>query len=198
MDRKTFIKTIPIAALGSLLFSSCSKSLKGKEITLPAFPALPTTSDSRLLSRREIESFIFSKANELQLVRYPSIEMFDNEYIIMDHDWMKSMMDWWESFKFAYNIRYEAETFDCDDFARTLVTFCNLAMIAHNKPKAQPVIGTISVRSEQPFAGVKARGNHQLNFFVSNKGIFVLEPQNSKIVELDKYPNITSIYKITI
>ena len=121
----------------------------------------------------------------------------DENYVIVDHEWMLDFIAWWDRLKFLFNINYVEEGFDCDNFADFISI---VADFSNRKIRAELLIGSISVKQNKPFGGEPAGGYHALNFFVSDKGIFILEPQGklSSVIELDKYPNKASIYKIDL
>jgi hypothetical protein len=108
--------------------------------------------------------------------------------------WLKAYAAWYLEFLFRMNARYRADAFDCDDFARTFSTFTRTARGAGID--ARPLIGMALVRQDRAWAGQAAGGHHAVVIAATDRGWMVVEPQNGRMVRLDRYPNAETIYFI--
>lgn len=118
----------------------------------------------------------------------------DRNFEVPTHDSMKRFIN--SVNRLYWNmplLRYHPEFFDCDNFARMAVTLGDLATLSNEeeiKPfKGQVAIMRIYVNQKNEWAGVPAGGGHALNIFISDRGVFVYEPQNGRIIEAENYPN---------
>lgn len=118
----------------------------------------------------------------------------DAKYIKVDHQWMLETIQELMELKKYFKIKFTEESWDCDNFANAAVVVTNL-VASYSELKAQVLVGRIDVRQEYDWAGVKA-GYHALCFFVSEKGIFVFEPQDGTVIDIQHYPNKDYIYKV--
>lgn len=201
MHRRTLINLLGVGTMG-VLISGCSPS--ADTINIPKFPAFKPGLDSNgnpIIYTREqvishIKNVLVPKVNPAIIT---DIEANDAKYVLVDHDWMISLIDWWSKFKWIVGVEYKNESFDCDNFARFLSSIAMLTsdITSSYKIPAQLMLGTISVFQKEPFGRVDASGGtHMLNFFVSEKGIFILEPQSNFFISYDKYPNVRWIYQV--
>lgn len=163
---------------------------------LPSFkPALSEDGSPMILTKREIRKTI----EEIRAIHGHTIEYEvysqDGEYVVVDHEWMLELIKWWDNLKYTMDIKYLKQGFDCDNFAAFLSI---VADFSNQSVQAEILIGSVSVFQHNKFGFVPAGNKHALNFFVSDRGIFILEPQGprSSISELEKYPNLKSIYFI--
>jgi hypothetical protein len=163
----------------------------------PARVAMTEEGKPQIVTRDDVAETIWELSQQYEIKFSYRFLSQDSKYVVVDHDWMLEFVDWWNRVKFLFGIKYVAEGFDCDNFS----DFVSIAADFSNRDiQAELLIGSIQVQQKYAFGGVPSGGNHALNFFVSNKGIFVLEPQggSSVIIELDKYPNKTTIYQIDL
>jgi len=197
MNRKTFIGLL---ALGGLV--GCQPQGDTIEISrLPRFkPALDDQLNPIILSKSEVKSAISDLSDVINPNAFYSVTSHDRNYVLVDHDWMLELIKWWESLKWSIGLTYTKEGFDCDNFAKLLSSIAYLsAGLTDTEYNAQLLLGTISVYNKKSFGGIRGGDDaHMLNFFVSNKGIFILEPQSGSVIEYSKYPNIKWIYNVAL
>lgn len=165
-----------IYSLVLLLLSGCSNETR-IELGTEIFPS------------RELRQFVQAKTVELGC-EVPDIISASKKYVKVDHASLLSTFNtFWRS-----QPSPAAESYDCDAFADAFVVF--VRQNVNHEVKAKVAVGTISVIQDVEWANIKAGGMHRLNVFVSEKGIFVLEPQNMTFCKLDDYPNLKGIFRI--
>ena len=64
--------------------------------------------------------------------------------------------------------------------------------------RAQPLVARIDVQQAQPFGGIPAVGAHSLNAVLTDRGIYVVEPQTRALAPLAAYPNRGQIFRVRI
>jgi hypothetical protein len=199
MLKNIFKFLFALLSLSGLLFWGCQP--KTDTIEIPILPTLEVAKDEAgqpiIISSWDASRHIAVLVEKYDAAYTPDFLKQDGQYAVVDHEWMMEFIDWWDKTKFLFGISYLEQGFDCDNFADFISI---IADFTNKSIKAELFIGSISVYQKAGFGFVPAGGRHALNFFVSDKGIFVLEPQGSRstIIELDKYPNKTTIYKIDL
>ena len=149
---------------------------------------MPNTNTS-YINMRDIQKFIKDKAP-----KNCDIIISDEKYVKVDHQWMLETIQQLMELKQYFKIKFTEEAFDCDNFANTAVVVTNI-VASYSELKAQVLVGRIDVRQEISWGGIRD-GYHALCFFVSEKGIFIFEPQNGQVIDIQRYPNKNTIYRI--
>jgi hypothetical protein len=98
-----------------------------------------------------------------------------------------------------YQLSYERETFDCDNFSDLFVTVYNFS--SHNRSNrtaAQVAVATVVVEQVKNFADISYGSDswHSLNLVWTSSGWFIVEPQNGTYISLESYPNKNTIKAI--
>jgi len=126
--------------------------------------------------------------------------LLDEEYAIIKHEWMvKTFLPFYRDSVSTLKtvVSGEKEGADCDEFGLFLRQMTGLAgIVAHsNAPAAAQVV----VFQSKEFSGVgRTRERHAVGLFLTDRGWFVLEPQNaSALVPIDAYVNRRGIQYIT-
>lgn len=156
-----------IVGLASLFATACS-SRSG--LTIPPLPAWPTTAQPEKIPafRVAVES----------LIAFPSahVSHADNTYTLVPHSWLVEYLDWTTRVAWLAGMKYTAESWDCDDFARGFDLMAGRAA-AKAGLVAAPLVARVMV--EDPKLGL-----HELNGVVTDRGRFIVEPQPGAALRL--------------
>lgn len=127
--------------------------------------------------------------------------LLDARYAVIKHDWLvRRFVPFYRDAVAALREAADgggAEGADCDDFGMFLRHMAGLSgMLAGS---AQPSAAQVIVFQDRSFSGVgRTRERHAIGLFLTEKGWFVLEPQNaSALVPLDTYANKDGIQYIS-
>ncbi len=164
-------------------------SEKTADISWPAF--VPSQKHGQTATPTPIETFReeFSQLAQAD----PNFEHVDEAYLPVHHGWFLKFIDWYLEAVRSAGIVYEVDVWDCDNFALGLSSFANLAAAQAGFYQKNALVGWFTVHNVETWAGVPSHTNHALVLFQSEKGIFVVEPQNGKIIKLNHYPNAAYI-----
>lgn len=89
------------------------------------------------------------------------------------------------------------ESNDCDNFALAARLFANMA--AMRARSAEPVVGIATVFHVLPWATLPPTfENHEVLLFYTERGWFVMEPQNAHVGPLATYPNRDRMLFLTL
>lgn len=131
------------------------------------------------------------------------VDTSDAKFSPVSHEWAMQLVAWSHNAVQALSVRtdsgrlYAVDTFDCDKFAKAFSLAAELSA-GRKMSGAQVLVGRIFVEQRHPFGGVSAGGYHALNFFVSERGVYVVEPQTAKTSPLSEYPNKQFVYSVKI
>jgi len=170
----------------SLAFFGCSTT----GITVPRVPAWVPTAAPQVTQAQVI-------AECSRLAPFAVVETSDATFTPLAHAWIERAADWTWHFAKATGIVYTAESFDCDKFALGFALAANIAS-SRAGVKAQPLLARIHVLQTVAWGGAPAGGAHAINGFLSERGIYVLDPQSRALVPLADYPNRAGIFRIKI
>ena len=109
------------------------------------------------------------------------VDIVDRDYVGVDYsfvtgDFTKAL---WSAKRFFGIYGWEAESFDCDDFARAAAA---LAQYLHHKTAGRPK-DTALAFGELWYRKDNGEG-HAINIFVDAGNVFKFEPQTASFVEL--------------
>ena len=126
--------------------------------------------------------------------------LFDTNYAVIDHYWLERKflpfyrdavadLRGWAS--------RENEGSDCDNYGMFLRQMIGLAGIGARSD--EPAAAQLIVFQNRAFSGLgRTREKHCLGLFLTNKGWYVLEPQNgAELIKLSRYANRKTIRYIT-
>lgn len=126
--------------------------------------------------------------------------LLDARYAVIKHDWLvRRFLPFYRSSVGALREAIDGggnEGADCDDFGMFLRHSAGIAgMLAGS---AQPSAAQVIVFQDRSFSGVgRTRERHCIGLFLTDKGWYVLEPQNAAaLVALDDYANKNGIQYI--
>jgi hypothetical protein len=177
-------------ALAALLAFSCATTGGGR-VSVPAVPAWVAPAAVQGYTANEV---IVECA---RLAPYALVETSDQTFTPISHEWLQAACSWSWSFLKATGITFTAESFDCDKFALGFAYAANVAA-SRAGVHAQPLLARVFVTQGEAFGGVPAGGGHAVNGFLSDRGLFILEPQTRTLIPLADYPNRDRIFRIKI
>ena len=160
--------------------------LRNGSIILPPLPKWPA----------EGRAFVFIHEAHAAITKHSPNCVFsgqkDMRFIVVPHSALKEVIAW--TLRLQNQLGgFISESRDCDDFADAFD--CAVSwMAAKARISAAPLVGNISVRQVQSFAGVPQGGGHALNCVMTDQGLYIVEPQNGQACHIDEYPNRASIF----
>lgn len=127
--------------------------------------------------------------------------LLDAHYSVIKHEWLvKEFMPYYQ--KEVETLKDVAkgggeEGADCDDFCIFLRQMIGLAGIVGHT--AGPAAAQVVVFQAKAFSGVgRTRERHAIGLFLTERGWFVLEPQNAtELVPIESYSNNRTLQYIT-
>jgi hypothetical protein len=152
-----------------------------------------------------------------RVVRIGDIE--DTQYSIPTHETIISLLKWAAVQRDhalprnGQNRVYQSQTGDCDNFARWAVFGADLGAL-RGRLSGQVLVSRFNVMQLNAFGQVPAGGAHALNWFASDRGIWVFEPQSfpasgsiaqvakwesgvgSRLIPVNDYPNLDGVYYV--
>lgn len=131
----------------------------------------------------DMEKFVYNKL------------LSDVPLIVPDSQWMKDLLATYTSFITAERIRAEADTWDCENFSSMLSSITTVSVWRAGHFDTRAAVGWIKVNGKHGWAGIPS-GTHALMFAVTGSGIFVIEPQNGRYIQLADYPNCHDIKEV--
>lgn len=156
-----------------LAFAGCSTH---SGLTIPPLPAWPTGTQSEKVSAFAVA--IHSR------VQFPEahVSHADSVYVVVPHTWLVEYLDWTTRVARLAGMKYTAESWDCDDFARGFDLMAGRAA-AKAGVVAAPLVARVVIEDPK-------LGRHELNGVVTDRGRFIVEPQPGaalRLISLDKY-----------
>lgn len=174
-----------------LAFSGCVAAGDAGTINLRRVPAWIEPSPARTYTQAEVAAGI------REILPFVAIDTTDATFTAVSHEWLTQTIEWTRDTAVRTGLGlYVGESWDCDKFALAFALPANIAA-QRARVSAQPLVARIYVRQLVPFAGVRD-GIHALNAFLSDRGIFVYEPQNRTLVPLAQYPNTQGIFRVRL
>jgi hypothetical protein len=156
-------------------------------ITLPAPPAWEQSTAAALWSIEEIQAE-FAKVTTTP----PQVNFVRSQFLQPDHQWMMRFKTWFRGLEKPLKMKFEDQLWDCDNYANCFVAFADLLALRAGETRAAFCVGFATVYYERPWAGVR-RGAHAVVIVGTNRGLFVIEPQDGSIVSLREFPNRNTI-----
>ena len=149
---------------------------------IPAFEA--ATGKSAVLTLDQVRARFTAAGANWPIMRHRS-----KEFVVLDHGWLHRFLEWQQHFRWKFDFEYQAELMDCDDFSLGMVAFVDLAMLRSGSQSSAALVGRLVVHQAVTWANVSAGALHEVVLVATGRGLFVVEPQNGQMVELENYPN---------
>lgn len=189
MNRPLII-ALALCALAHL--SGCASPAQSDAVTLPKVPAWRTATDARTFSSAEVGLSV------AEIAPRAALDIADSSFVPVSHEWLEQAVVWARDAAWRTDLNtYVPEAWDCDDFASAFALVAKISAKRANV-RAQPLLARIYVVQEKAFGNVPAGGRHALCAFLSDRGLFVLEPQSFALVPLAQYPNRHAITDVKI
>lgn len=128
----------------------------------------------------------------------PRVSCRFEAYSAVDHAWMRELVAWFRKEAEHLHLDFRPESWDCDDFSKSLNAFADLAQLGSPTVDAPRLIGRLVVEQRHPWAGTPAGGTHEVIVFRSEKAWWVCEPQSGEMVSLLLYPNRAHVREILL
>lgn len=126
--------------------------------------------------------------------------LLDDRYAVIDHRWLEQqfMPAYQAATKEVFRVAANTgDASDCDSFGMFLRQMVGLAgIIGHTE---EPAAAQVIVLQNAAFSGVaRTRENHSVGLFLTDRGWYVLEPQNAtELVAFHRYANRHTIRYVT-
>lgn len=147
--------------------------------------ARPTVKD--ILSRIEM----MHELREQGVMTLPTVN--DHKYVIPQHTWVRNDYNrYFDSYIYYLGAEYNAEGMDCDNFAN----FYRQNLVLANLKAGGARLGDVpcaTIVVNQRDKGIF----HALNLIRTNRGWFVIEPQDGTLTQLKSYRYLRDITKVT-
>lgn len=215
---------ISIAILGCLFLSGCNATYSENYQTVKMPPAMRykatevnydyainhsnteqnTTPTNAILQSspsmrgiRQDNATMLSRIDLMQELRTQGLLILptvnDHKYVIPQHSWVNGdYSSYFDSYIYYLGAEYNAEGMDCDNFAdfyRQNLVLANLK--AGGARQGDVPCATIVVNQRDK--GIY----HALNLMRTNRGWFVIEPQDGTFTKLSSYQYLRNITKVT-
>jgi len=161
---------------------------KGAYLRLPPPPAWKNTDGAGLLSLDDLTA-AFARVTSTP----PQINHLHSEFLRPSSAWVKRYTAWFGKLERPLRMRFEAEQWDCDNYAACYVTFADLLTLRAGEARASLAVGWASVFYRQPFAGIPAGGAHAIVIIAASDGLYIIEPRDGTTIALEKFPNRDTI-----
>ncbi len=164
------------------------------EVRMPeAFvPATMNDGSPRYITAREIRAELKRQSSDF-------VELFWNsdieQFIVPRHDWLVHLTQYYLTFLKSNRLRGKAESWDCENYSSLLNAFATLRIWRAGFYDTRGAIGWLQVDAKQEWAGLPA-AKHALMFAITEKGFFIIEPQNGQFIQLEEYPNKKHIQEV--
>ena len=152
-------------------------------VTLPPPPAWDQAVAATLWSIEDIQAE-FAKVTSTP----PQVNFVRTKFLLPDHTWMTRFKTWFGKLEKPLKISFENQLFDCDNYANCFVAFADLLALRAGETRAAFCVGWAAVYYQRPFAGIRS-GAHAVVIVGTQRGLFVVEPQDGSIVALRDFPN---------
>lgn len=113
---------------------------------------------------------------------------FITQFIVPNHVWLKQLLEGYDQFLSVVGVRAKADMWDCENYSGMLNSLTTLQIWRAGYLDTRAAIGWIKVAAKKEWAGLPG-ALHALMFAVTDKGIFIIEPQNGQYISLSDYPN---------
>ncbi len=157
-------------------------------------PALKADGTPRYTSITEIQSTFRQFSPDLEKFVYNRL-LSDVPLIVPDSQWMKDLLATYSTFITAERISAEADTWDCENFSSMLSSITTVSVWRAGHFDTRAAVGWLKVNGKHGWAGIPS-GTHALMFAATASGIFIIEPQNGRYIQLADYPNCHYIKEV--
>lgn len=156
-------------------------------VTLPKPPAWDQAAPATLWTIEDIQAE-FARVTKTP----PQVNFVRTKFLQPDHAWMTRFKAWFGNLEKPLKMRFEDQLWDCDNYANCFVAFADLLALRAGETRGAFCVGWAAVYYQRPFAGVRS-GPHAVVIVGTQRGLFVVEPQDGSMVALREFPNRDTI-----
>jgi hypothetical protein len=117
------------------------------------------------------------------------------QFIVPGREWLKSILVTYDSFISSTGIRAKQDTWDCENYSSMLNNLITVRLWRAGYLDTRAAVGWVRVIANKIWAGYQSPV-HAVMFTVTDKGIFIIEPQNGQYINLSAYPNRETIEEV--
>ena len=117
------------------------------------------------------------------------------QFIVPDREWLKSLLLTYDSFISYTGVRVKQDAWDCENYSSMLNNLATVRIWRAGYLDTRAAVGWIRVIANKVWAGYQSPV-HAVMFVVTDKGIFIVEPQNGQYIDLSSYPNRGTIEEV--
>jgi len=155
-------------------------------------PAIQENGSPRYITAEQIEIELRKHSKEFkQLYWNKKIK----QYIIPHHDWLVDLLDSYGALLKRTKVKAKADTWDCENYSALLNALTTVSIWKAGYYETRAAFGWMRVDAKNEWAGLPGV-MHALMFGVTDKGLFVIEPQNGHRIKLEDYPNRQFIQEV--
>jgi hypothetical protein len=155
-------------------------------------PAVHKDGSPQYITAEQIEMNLRQHSREFQKL-YWNREI--KHFILPSHDWMIELLAAYNTFLDQVKVKAKAEVWDCENYSSFLNSFATVRIWKAGYYDTRGAIGWMRVDAQNEWAGLPPM-MHALVFAVTEKGLFVAEPQNGQYIKLEDYPNKQFIQEV--
>ena len=117
------------------------------------------------------------------------------QFIVPGREWLKSLLLTYDSFISYTGVRAKQDTWDCENYSSMLNNLITVRIWRAGYLETKAAVGWVRVIANKVWAGYQSPV-HAVMFTVTDKGIFIIEPQNGQYINLSAYPNRGTIEEV--
>ena len=160
-------------------------------ITLPPPPPWDATHTATVWTIEDVKAEL-AKVTDTP----PRVNFIRTKLLRPDHAQLVEFKGWFRKLEKPLKIRFVEQLWDCDNYASCFVAFADLLALQAGETRGSIAIGWATVFYRFGFAGIRAGGAHAVVIVGTNKGLFIIEPQDGTMVALRDFPNRHTIEEV--
>lgn len=181
--------------LPSLIISTMG--VTGEELLklpMPAefIPAMNEDGSPQYITAGQIEKNLRQHSKEFKKLYW---DRAIKKFILPSHDWLEELLDSYDDLLGETRVQAKADVWDCENYSSLLNSLATVRIWKAGYYDTRGAIGWMRVDAKNQWAGLPPM-MHALIFAVTEKGLFVIEPQNGHYIRLERYPNKEFIQEV--
>jgi hypothetical protein len=164
------------------------------DLSMPTefIPAMAENGSPQYITAEQIEKDLKHHSKEFQRLYWNKTI---KHFILPRHEWLEELLAVYNTMLDEINIHGKAEVWDCENFSSFLNALATVRIWKSGYYDTRGAIGWMRVDAKKEWAGLPPM-MHALVFAVTEKGLFVIEPQNGQSIALADYPNKAFIQEV--
>ena len=155
-------------------------------------PAMKEDGSPQYITAEQIEKELRQYSQEFKKL-YWNKEI--KQFIIPSLAWLEELLASYDALLDKTKVHAKAEVWDCENYSSFLSSLATVRIWKAGYYDTRGAIGWMRVDAKNEWAGL-APVMHALMFAVTEKGLFIVEPQNGEYVKLEDYPNKQFIQEV--